>query len=107
METGKNEESILQQIREEQIRQGEQIKTLFKQQEELKKLTESVYKLSGSVEKMAVTVAATDKNVEKLNQAVTEIKEKPAKRWDGAITVLITALLTAAVTFALTRLGIK
>lgn len=97
----------IQEIREEQIRQGEQIKTLFKQQEDIKKLTESVYKLSGSVEKMTTTVAATDKNVEKLTAQVEEIRQKPAKRWDGAVTVILTALGTGIITFLLTRLGMK
>ena len=53
-------EKILQDIRGEQIRQSEQIKTLFAQQQELKKLTDSVYRLSAGVEKLTVSVGATD-----------------------------------------------
>ena len=97
-------EDLLQSIRGEQIRQGEQIKTLFAQQQELKKLTDSVYRLSAGVEKLTVSVGATEDKLGRLASDVEAIKEKPAHRWDTVITVLITAILTAAVTLAAGRL---
>ena len=35
-----------------------------------------------------------------------EIKEKPSKRWETAVTVTITVVVTALVTFAITKLGL-
>ena len=97
-------EDLLQSIRGEQIRQGEQIKTLFAQQQELKKLTDSVYRLSAGVEKLTVSVGATEEKLGRLTTDVESIKEKPARRWDTVITVLITAILTAAVSLAVSHI---
>lgn len=99
-------EELLREIREEQVRQGEQIKTLFKQQEDQKKLTESVYKLTSSVEKLTTCLDSTDKKVDKLSEDMEGIKEKPAKRWDSAVSLVITIVITALVTYALTRIGL-
>lgn len=99
-------EELLQKISEEQIRHGEQIKTLFKQQEELKKLTDSVWKLSGSVEKLTDSLQATDKKVDKLAENIDELKDKPAKKWDTVVTVALTAIVSALITFVITKFGI-
>lgn len=94
-------------LAEKQVRMEEQIKTLFKQQAEIKSLTETVHKLATSVELMAQTQKDTTKKVDDLTSDVESIKEKPGKRWDNASTVVITAIITAVVTFILTKLGLK
>ena len=99
-------EKVLQEIRGEQIRQSERIRTLFAQQQDLKKLTASVYRLSAGVEKLTVSVGATETKLGKLTADVETLREKPGKRWENAVTVLVTAVLTAAATFFLTRMGV-
>lgn len=100
-------QKMLQTIATEQVRMGEQIKTLFNQQEETKRLAESVHELATSVKLLASAQKSTEKKVDDLTGDVEEIKTKPAKRWDGAVTVIITALVTAVITFALTKIGLK
>ncbi len=98
---------LLRQIREEQIAQREQIKTLFKQQADIKALTETVHKLATSVELLAQTQKTTEDKVDNLSGDVEAIKEKPAKRWDNIVTVIITVIVTAVITYALTKAGLK
>ena len=98
---------LLRQIREEQIAQREQIKTLFKQQADIKALTETVHKLATSVELLAQTQKTTEDKVDNLSGDVEAIKKKPAKRWDNIVTVIITVIVTAVITYALTKAGLK
>ena len=100
-------QKMLQSIATEQARMGEQIKTLFNQQEETKRLAESVHELATSVKVLASAQKSTEKKVDDLTGDVEEIKTKPAKRWDGAVTVVITVIVTAVITFALTKIGLK
>ena len=97
----------LRAVREDGVRHGEQIKTLFKQQEDNRKLTESVYKLTGTVEKLAGSLSGMERTVGKLTIDIDTIKQKPAKRWDSAVSLVLTVLMTAAVTYFLTKIGLK
>ena len=87
--------------------QKEQIKTLFNRVEEQKTLTESVHKLAMSLERLTSAQKGTADKVDELTDDVNELKSKPAKRWDSATTVVITAIITAVVTFILTQIGLK
>lgn len=87
--------------------QKEQIKTLFNRVDEQKTLTESVHKLAISLERLTSAQKSTADKVDDLTGDVEELKNKPAKRWDSATTVVITAIITAVITFILTRVGLK
>ena len=87
--------------------QKEQIKTLFNRVDEQKTLTESVHKLAISLERLTSAQKSTADKVDDLTGDVDELKNKPAKRWDSATTVVITAIITAVITFILTQIGLK
>jgi len=82
---------------------GEQIKTLFKNQAEIKELTETVQKLAIALEKQGMALSSTEKKVDSVKSDVDEIKAKPAKRWD----TIIAAIITGVVGFLLARFGLK
>ena len=79
-------------------RQEEQIKGLARRMDNLEKLTESVNTLAKSVERLTVQQATTETQITTLTKDVTDLKEKPGKRWDLVITALITAIISAGVT---------
>ena len=87
--------------------QKEQIKTLFNRVNEQKTLTDSVHKLAISLERLTSAQKSTADKVDDLTGDVEELKNKPAKRWDSATTVVITAIITAVITFILTQVGLK
>lgn len=97
----------IQGVVAELSKHGEQIKQIYKRMDEQDKLVESVHRLSLTLERLTMAQQATEKKVDGLTNDVEELKAKPAKRWDGAVTTLITVLLTAAATYALTMLGFK
>lgn len=68
----------------------EQVKTLFRQQEEQRKLTDSVHQLALSVRELTVKQTSIGTDVAGLRKDVDEIKGKPAKRWDALITTALT-----------------
>lgn len=86
-------------------RHTEQIKTCFSQIGEVKSIAESVHKVATAVEVLAHDMRETGSKVDKLAEDVEEIKDKPGKRWDSVVGVVITAVVTAAVTWALARAG--
>lgn len=92
----------MQKVLEVQVRQEEQIKTLFRQQAEIKELTETVQKLAIAIEKQGLSLRTTETKVDGLRSDVDEIKSKPAKRWDA----VIAAIIAAVVGFALAKIGI-
>lgn len=96
-------EEQIQKILENQARMEEQIKTLFRQQEEIRRLTETVQSLALALEKQAVALQSTEKKVTEVKTDVDEIKTKPAKRWDA----IIAALIAGAVGFLLAKIGLK
>lgn len=94
------------ELDERVTRHTEQIKTCFNQITETRNLADSVHKLATSVELLTREQRATNEKVDGLSADVEEIKEKPAKRWDTVVTVVITALVSAAITYVLTRIGL-
>lgn len=91
----------------EQARIKEQLKTLFEHQERQDKLLDTVHEIAASVRMLAQAQAETTKKLEALSADVNDIKNKPAKRWDGVVSVIITAVVTAFITLALTRIGLQ
>lgn len=96
-------EETLQKLIEAQARTEEQIKTLFKQQAEIKELTETVQKLAIALEKQGVALTSTEKKVDGVKADVDEIKSKPGKRWDA----IIAAVISGIVCFVLGKFGLK
>ncbi len=97
-----NDEKV-NQIVEAQVRMEEQIKTLFKQQADIKELTETVQKLAIALEKQGMALQSTEKKVDGVKSDVDEIKAKPAKRWDA----IIAAVISGIVMFLLGHFGLK
>ena len=95
------------ELDERATRHTEQIKTVFNQLAEVKGMTESVHKLATTVEVLALEQKNTGEKIEKLTGEVDEIKEKPGKKWEAVVTVVITAIVTGVVTFLLTRMGLS
>ena len=97
----------IQQVREMLAAQKEQIKTLYARIAEQKTLTESVHKLAITLERLTLAQKSTAEKVDDLTCDVEEIKNKPAKKWDNAVSLIMTIVITAVVTYALTRIGLK
>ena len=100
-------ETEVQRALVELATQREQIKTLFTRVDEQKTLTESVHKLAISLERLTSAQKSTSDKVDSLTDDVEELKNKPAKKWDAAATVAITAIISAVVTYIFTRIGLK
>ena len=89
----------IQEIGAALARQEEQIKGLDRRMSNLEKLTESVNALAISVERLTNQQQTTDNQLETLTDDVTELKEKPAKRWDMVITAIISALVGGGIAY--------
>lgn len=70
--------------------------------DELKPIVDEIHKMSEVLVVMTSEVKHTNKDVGEIKNKVEALEEKPAKRWDTVITVIITAVLTGLVTLAMT-----
>ena len=89
------------------VRHTEQIKTCFSQIADVKSMAESLNKLATRLELLVHEAQDTNKKVDRLTNEVEEIKEKPAKRWDSLVTLVITAIASAVITYFLTQMGLE
>ena len=107
-------QNTLFEIKQELARHSEQISGALHRIDEQTKLTESVHELAASVKLLTSEqkhilekVNETNQKLDGVSNDVEELKAKPAKRWDSATTVIITAVITAIITFVLTQIGLK
>ena len=93
-------------LEERTARHTEQIKTCFGQIGEVKGIAESVHKVATAVEVLAHDMRDTGSKVDKLAEDVEEIKDKPGKRWDSVVNLIITGVGSALIAWALAKAGI-
>lgn len=96
----------LTEILERQARLEEQIKAAFKRIDEQKALTESVQSLALSVERLASTQKNMETKLSALSEDVDELKEKPAKKWENSVWLVIAAVIGAAAGYVLKTIGL-
>ena len=74
--------------------------------QKLEKESDVLHQLATSVALLAEQMKTMNTNVSALSSEVEELKEKPAKRWDGLVDKIIWAVAGAFLAFALARLGL-
>lgn len=74
--------------------------------EKLEESTEAINRLATSMEVMVSKQEQVAQTVEKLDDKVTALEEKPAKRVDGLVDKIIWAVCAAVISFLLTRIGL-
>ena len=75
----------------------------------IKKLEEEsgvLHKLATSVAVMAEQLKTMNEHVATLTNEVEELREKPAKRWDGLVDKIVWAVAAALISFVLTQIGL-
>lgn len=66
------------------------------------------------IQQVSLNVASLSQNMQQMleemksqNKRLTELEQKPAKRWDNILDTIIKLVVTAGVTFLLVRLGLQ
>ena len=72
----------------------------------LEESTEAINRLATSMEVMVVKQEEVANSVGKLDEKVTILETKPAKRWDALVDKIIWAVVAAVVGFLLARIGL-
>ena len=84
----------------------EQHKTLFSRLDRQEKMVDTVHKLALSVSELANKLGTVQTKVDGLCEDVEDIKEKPAKRWDGLVEKVIFTVVGALVAYVLAKIGV-
>ncbi len=66
----------------------------------------ALHELATSMAVMAEKQGAISDNVDKLNEKVDTLEEKPGKRWEAIVDKVIWAVLAAVIAFILGRIGL-
>ena len=89
----------LQQTDDRSLRNEGRIKKLERE-------TGALHELATSMAVMAEKQGAISDNVDRLNDKVDAIEEKPGKRWEAIVDKVIWAVLAAVIAFILGRIGL-
>ena len=92
-----NIEERVQENGEHLARHDEQIRTLFSQQEDIKKLAESTHALALSVEKLTARICTVEDDLQTLN---ADRRQKSFAIWQ----VVVSAIIGGAATYILTHI---
>ena len=74
--------------------------------DKLEESTEAINRLATSMEVMAEKQEQVADTVSKLDNKVTALEEKPAKRWDGLVDKIVWAIAAALIGFVLAQVGL-
>ena len=81
--------------------------------DKLEQQTEAIQSLATSVEVMVKeqghqteAIKRIEQNVEKLDNKVDILEQKPAKRWEGVVEKIIMLLVGAVIAFLLSKIGL-
>lgn len=89
----------LQETTDRSVRNEGRIKKLERE-------TGALHELATSMAVMAEKQGAISDNVDKLNEKVDTLEEKPGKRWEAIVDKVIWAVLAAVIAFILGRVGL-
>lgn len=56
-------------------------------------IRDSIMKITALCEKIATKVEEQDKRIDKIEEKVDELRDKPAKRWDLIVTSALTTII--------------
>lgn len=94
------------ELREHEAAVREQLHTVFSRLDKQDAMLETMHTLSANVGLVAEGVERLDRGVRAVRADVDELKARPGRRWDGVVTVVLTAVATALITLLLARMGI-
>ena len=98
-----NDEQMMNDILMNQARMEEQIKTLFRNQAEIRNLTETVQRLAVALEKQGAALSSNEQKLDGVKNDVDELKARPSRRWE----TMVAAVISGFVGFLLAKLGLK
>ena len=84
----------------------ERSKSNTKRLDKLEESTEAISRLATSMEVMAERQERGAETVDKLDEKVTVLESKPARRWDGLVDKALWAIVAAAIGFVLGQIGL-
>ena len=88
------------------VRLEETVKQIVSTLEKQDKKIENIYDLTSSVKQIATEMKAMREDVNKIDDRVKTIEDKPAKKWDGAMSQIISIIIAGVVGFLLSKIGI-
>lgn len=93
-------------IKAKQAAADEQHKTIFKRLDQQDELLKSVHSLATSVSTMSAQQEQMEDKIDRVCNDLSEIKSRPAKRWDSIVDKIWLALVGALVGALLAHFGL-
>lgn len=81
-------------------------KSNTKRLDEMERRQDNLDDLVGTVKVLATREENVEKDVKEIKDDVKDIKEKPAKRWEGVVTQLISIVVAAIAGYFLAKFGL-
>lgn len=88
------------------VRVEESTKQAHKRLDNLEHKVENIYELTTSVKEIATEVKAMREDMNKIDNRVQAIEEKPVKRYDSLVSQVISIIIAGVVGFFLAKFGL-
>lgn len=95
------------EIRELIVKLQEEMKAVWRRIDDQKQLVDTVHDLALSVRDLANEQKTTSLAVTALRKDVDDLQEKPARRWDALVGVILSAMVGGVITFLFMQWGMK
>ena len=81
-------------------------KSNSKRIDNLESKVENIHELASSVKLLASETKAMREDVNKIDSRLKDVEDKPAKRWEGLIKLILTGVATALIGYFLAKIGL-
>lgn len=91
---------------EKLVEVDQRAKSNSKRIDSLEEKIENIHELASSVKLLALETKAMREDVNKIDNRLKDVEEKPAKRWEGLVKLVLTGTGTALIGYFLAKIGL-
>lgn len=86
---------------------NQSVKSAHKRLDHLEELTDEIHNIATSTKLLAQTVARQQQDIDKINNNLATINNKPIKKYDNIVNQIITFFIGTILTIVAVKIGLK
>ena len=91
---------------EKLVEVDQRAKSNSKRIDSLEEKIENIHELASSVKLLALETKAMREDVNKIDNRLKDVEDKPAKRWESLVKLVLTGTATAVLGYFLAKIGL-
>lgn len=91
---------------EKLVEVDQRAKSNSKRIDSLESKVEDIHEIASSIKVLASEMKTMREDVNEINNRLKQVEEKPAKRWEGLVKLVLTGVGTALIGYFLAKIGL-